>query len=70
MMMLMDFDLILFVICILTYAIDEVSLSEQDIDKVWMPMASMELLGIHIELGTGLYLFEYFISAYVTYDRL
>jgi hypothetical protein len=39
-------------------------------DRLWMPMASMDLLGLQIESGTGLYWFEYFIYACVTYDRL
>ena len=70
MMMLMDYDLMLFVLCVLTDAIDDISLSVQDIDRVWMSMTSMDLLGLQIELGSGLYWFEYFIYAYVTYDEL
>ena len=33
-------------------------------------MESMDLLGIEIESWSGLYWFEYFIYAYVKYDRL
>jgi hypothetical protein len=33
-------------------------------------MASLDLLGLRIESTSGLYWFEYFIYAYVTYDRL
>ena len=70
MMMLMDYDLMLFVICVLAYVVDEFSLTLQDIDRVWMSMSSINLLGICIELGSELSWFEYFIYAYVTYDRL
>jgi hypothetical protein len=31
-------------------------------------MASMDLLGLWIESGSGLLWFEYFVIAYVTYD--
>jgi hypothetical protein len=40
------------------------------LDRLRMSMASMDLLGLQIESGSGLYWFEYFIYAYVTYDRL
>jgi hypothetical protein len=40
------------------------------LDRLRMSMASMDLLGLWIESGSGLYWFEYFIYAYVTYDRL
>jgi hypothetical protein len=33
-------------------------------------MASLDLLGLQIESGSGLYWFDYFIYAYVTYDQL
>jgi hypothetical protein len=33
-------------------------------------MASLDLLGLLIESGSGLYWFEYFMYAYVIYDRL
>jgi hypothetical protein len=61
MIMWMDYDLILFDICVLIDAIDEFSLSVQDINRVWMPMTSMDLLRLLIESGSGLYWFEYFI---------
>jgi hypothetical protein len=40
------------------------------LDRLRMPMASLDLLGLWIESGSGLYWFEYFIYACVTYDRL
>jgi hypothetical protein len=40
------------------------------LDRLSMLMASMDLLRLWIELRSGLYWFEYFIHAYVTYDRL
>jgi hypothetical protein len=40
------------------------------LDRLRMSMASLDLLGLWIESGSGLYWFEYFIYAYVTYDRL
>jgi hypothetical protein len=40
------------------------------VDGLWMPSASMDLLGLWIESESGLYWFEYFIYAYVTYDHL
>ena len=33
-------------------------------------MESMDLLGLLIDSGSGLYWFGYFIYAYVTYDRV
>jgi hypothetical protein len=41
-----------------------------DILRCVICMASMDLLGIWMESGSGLYSFEYFIYAYGTYDRL
>jgi hypothetical protein len=40
------------------------------LDGLWMSMTSMDLLRLQIESESGLYWFEYFIYAYVTYDRL
>jgi hypothetical protein len=40
------------------------------LDGLRMSMVSLDLLGLHIESGSGLYWFGYFIYAYVTYDRL
>jgi hypothetical protein len=35
-----------------------------------MPLASMDLLGLRIESGSGLYWFVYFIYACVAYDQV
>jgi hypothetical protein len=40
------------------------------LDILRMLMASMSLLELQIESGSGLYWFEYFIYAYVTYDQV
>jgi hypothetical protein len=40
------------------------------LDGLRMLIESIDLLGLQIESGSGLYWFEYFIHAYVTYDRL
>ena len=68
MRMLMDYDFMLFVICVLTDVIDEFPWVCRRLDGLWMPRASMDLLGLWIEWGSGLHWFEYFIYAYVTYD--
>jgi hypothetical protein len=40
------------------------------LDKLRMSMESLDLLALRIESGSGFYWFDYFIYAYVEYDRL